>query len=156
MRRAPPSKGGPQAQALSRSRGGFSTKIHVNVDRNGHPLRFMLTRRGESRHHAGGRLDRRIRGCVCDSRQGYDADKFVRCVGVKGMRTVIPPRATRKHLRACDTCLYRERNLGARFMDKLKPCRRIFSRFDKLASRYLGFLHFIAALIRLRWNVNTT
>lgn len=28
--------------------------------------------------------------------------------------------------------------------------RRVFSRFDKLASRYLGFLHFVSALIWLR------
>jgi transposase len=35
--------GGQDAQALGRSRGGFSTKIHVNVDALGNPLRFTLT-----------------------------------------------------------------------------------------------------------------
>ena len=33
---------------------------------------------------------------------------------------------------------------------KMKRYRRIFSKFDKLASRYLGFLQFAAALIWLR------
>ena len=33
---------------------------------------------------------------------------------------------------------------------KIKHYRRIFSRFDKLASRYLGFLQFVGALIWLR------
>ena len=32
----------------------------------------------------------------------------------------------------------------------IKHYRRIFSRFEKLDTRYLGFLHFTAALIWLR------
>ena len=36
------------------------------------------------------------------------------------------------------------------FINKMKHYRRIFSRFEKLDARYLGFLHFTAALIWLR------
>ena len=36
------------------------------------------------------------------------------------------------------------------FINKIKHYRRIFSRFEKLDTRYLGFLHFTAALIWLR------
>ena len=35
--------GGQSEQALGKSRGGFSTKIHVLVDALGNPLRFILT-----------------------------------------------------------------------------------------------------------------
>ena len=35
--------GGQAEQALGRSKGGFSTKIHVGVDGLGNPLRFILT-----------------------------------------------------------------------------------------------------------------
>jgi transposase len=35
-------------------------------------------------------------------------------------------------------------------MNKIKHYRHLFSRFDKLASRFLGFLHFAGALIWLR------
>ena len=35
--------GGQASQALGRSRGGFSTKIHIAVDSLGNPLHFMLT-----------------------------------------------------------------------------------------------------------------
>ena len=42
-------RGGSQkAQALGRSRGGFSSKIHIVVDAVGFPLRFSLT--GGERH----------------------------------------------------------------------------------------------------------
>jgi IS5 family transposase len=35
--------GDQEAQALGRSRGGFSTKIHIAVDALGNPLRLLLT-----------------------------------------------------------------------------------------------------------------
>ena len=38
-----PPKRWPGSQALGRSRGGFSTKVHVSVDALGNPLRFILT-----------------------------------------------------------------------------------------------------------------
>ena len=44
----------------------------------------------------------------------------------------------------------RERHLVECFINKIKHYRRIFSRFEKLDTRYLGFLHFTAALIWLR------
>ncbi len=40
---APQKNGGQAEQALGRSRGGFSTKIHVTVDGLGYPLRLHLT-----------------------------------------------------------------------------------------------------------------
>ena len=46
--------------------------------------------------------------------------------------------------------VYRERHLVECFIGKIKHYRHIFSRFDKLANRYLGFLHFVGALIWLR------
>ena len=49
-----------------------------------------------------------------------------------------------------DRHLYRERHLVECFINKIKHYRRIFSRFEKLDTRYLGFLHFTAALIWLR------
>ena len=49
MRRGSVKKsGGQESQALGRSRGGFSTKIHASVDALGNPLRFLLT--GGQRH----------------------------------------------------------------------------------------------------------
>jgi len=63
---------------------------------------------------------------------------------------VIPPRANRTEARDYDKHLYRERHLVECFINKIKHYRRIFSRFDKLAKRYLGFLSFVGALIWLR------
>jgi len=46
--------------------------------------------------------------------------------------------------------LYREKHLVEFFINTIKHFRRVFSRFDKLAGRYLGFLQFVSTLIWLR------
>ena len=46
-----------------------------------------------------------------------------------------------------DKEFYKARHLSECFIGKLKYFRRIFSRFEKLASHYLSFIHFASALI---------
>ena len=145
-----PQKGGQAAQALGRSRGGFSTKVHVSVDALGNPLRFILT--GGQKHDI-----TQAQGLIADhageyviADKGYDSREFRQYILERGMRPVIPPRSNRKEPQAYDACLYRERHLVECFINKIKHYRRVFSRFEKLDTRYLGFLHFTAALIWLR------
>jgi transposase len=46
--------------------------------------------------------------------------------------------------------LYRARNLVERFFNKLKQCRRIATRYDKLAANDLAFVKLAAIRIWLR------
>ena len=145
-----PQKGGQAAQALGRSRGGFSTKIHVSVDGLGNPLRFILT--GGQQHDIT-QAEELIAGYAGEhvlADKGYDAQEFRQHILELGMMPVIPPRSNRKAPADYDRHLYRERHLVECFINKIKHYRRIFSRFEKLDTRYLGFLHFTAALIWLR------
>lgn len=80
----------------------------------------------------------------------YDADDFIELILEAKAQAVIPPRSKRKDLRDYDEHLYMERHLIECFINKIKHYRRIFSRFDKSARRYLGFLSFASALIWLR------
>ena len=82
--------------------------------------------------------------------KGYDSQGFRQHILERGMTPVIPPRSNRKQPCDYDAHLYRERHLVECFINKIKHYRRIFSRFEKLDTRYLGFLHFTAALIWLR------
>jgi Transposase len=68
------------------------------------------------------------------------------CVG----KAVIPPRANRREQREYDKHLYKERHLVECFINKIKHYGRVFSRFEKLAKNFLGFLSFVSALIWLR------
>ena len=142
--------GGQAQQALGRSRGGFSTKIHIVVDALGNPLDFILT---------GGQVNDITQGpALVSGRESdyvitdksYDADDFIELIEAQGAIAVIPPRRNRKALRWYDPDLYKERHAVECFVNKIKQFRHIFSRFDKLAHRYLAFLHFVATLIWLR------
>jgi len=143
-------RGSQSEQALGRSRGGFSTKIHVTVDGLGYPLRLRLT--AGQRHDitqapdliAGFNFDRVI------ADRGYAGQDFVDLVLERGAEPVIPPHQRANRQREYDTWWYRERHLVECFIGKIKHFRRVFSRFDKLASRYLGFLQFVSVLIWLR------
>ncbi|MHB8624824.1 MAG: hypothetical protein ACYDBJ_00280 [Aggregatilineales bacterium] len=55
-----------------------------------------------------------------------------------------------------DTLSDPHRHMIECFINKINQYRRMFSRFDKLDTRYLGFLCFVTVLIWLRYNVNTT
>lgn len=144
-------KGGQAEQAVGYSRGGFSTKIHVSVDGLGNPLRFLLT---AGQHHDITQaealvLDLEFDRLIAD--KAYDADEFIRLILEEyEAEVVIPPRGRRKERRDYDTHIYKERHLVECFINKIKYYRRIFSRFEKLAKRYLSFLSFIGALIWLR------
>ena len=120
-----PKKGGQTAQALGRSRGGFSTKIHVSVDSLGNPLRFILT--GGQQHDIT-QAEELIAGYAGEhvlADKGYDAQEFRQHILELGMMPVIPPRSNRKAPADYDRHLYRERHLV-----ELKHYRRIFSRFE--------------------------
>jgi transposase len=137
-------------QALGRSRGGWITKIHITVDSLGNPLRFSLS--------AGHRHDMtqayelltgfNFQRLIAD--RGYSAEHFITYLLGEGIEAVIPPHQRAKVLREYDKWLYRERHLIECFINKIKHFRRIFSRFDKFDSSYLGFLYFVGTLIWLR------
>lgn len=147
VQRAP--KGG-EPQALGRSRGGFSTKIHVAVDALGNPVDFTLTEGQAADNPQAAVL---IRGKTPEyvlADKAYDADDTVLIIENQGAIPVIPPKANRKTPRNCDFALYRERHLVECFIGKIKHFRRVFSRFDKLHNRFLTFLHFVSTIIWLR------
>ena len=142
--------GGAEAQGLGRSRGGFSSKVHVTVDSLGHPLRLRLT--GGQRHdmkEAAALIEGLSFEYVLADR-GYDGQEFVEMVRRSGAEPVIPSKKNAKQPRDYDQWRYQERHLVECFMNKIKHYRRVFSRFDKLARRYLGFVQFTSALIWLR------
>jgi transposase len=142
--------GGQAAQALGRSRGGFSTKIHLKVDALGYPLDFRLTAGQRHDSQPGKDLLGQQVGQHVIADRAYDNDDLLAHIVQQGAIPVIPPRKNRKQPRDYDPWLYRERFLAECFVNKLKHYRRIFSRFDKLDSRFLGFLYFASALIWLR------
>ena len=141
-----------EAEALGRSRGGFSTKVHAITDALGNPLDFVLTGGQASDIGQAETLlaltPEGTQAFVGD--KGYDADALVLAIEKRGMTAVIPPRGNRSEVRPCDWLVYKERHLIECFFNKIKHYRRIFARYEKRARNYMGFLRFVAALIWLR------
>ena len=147
-------RGDQQELCLGRSRGGFSSKIHLLVDALGLPLPFILTG-GECYNmtHTDSLLapfpfDAVIAG------KGYDSDYLREWLLAQQEELVISSRPYRKQPRHCDRIRYKERNIVEHFTNKIKWYRRIFTRYEKLARRYTAFLHLAATLIWLERFVN--
>ena len=146
VRRAPQQNGGQAQQALGRSRAGFSPKIHITVEGLGTPLRLHLT--AGQRHDILKAHDLIVEALIAD--RSYGAQAVVDELIAHGIEPVIPPNQNAKQPREYDEWRYRERHLIECFIGKIKHFRRVFSRFDKLARRYLGFLHLTCVLVWLR------
>ena len=144
-------KNGTQAeQALGRSRGGFSTKIHILVDGLGNPLRLHLTAGPcHDSPHAPALLEGLLFKRVIADR-GYAGQAIIDLVMEQGAEAVIPPHPRAKQPRDYDRWWYRERHLVECFINNIKHFHRVFSRFDKLARRYLGFVQLTSVLVWLR------
>jgi transposase len=142
----------PEAEALGRSKGGFTTKIHAITDALGNPLDFILTAGqasdiGQAENLLA--LTPEGAGALLGDK-GYDSDAFIQAISEKGIDPVIPPRSNRNNPRDCDWFVYKERHLIECFFNKIKHYRRIFSRYEKMARNYMGFIRFVSALIWLR------
>jgi transposase len=88
--------------------------------------------------------------------RGYDAD-WIRALAVrKGALANIPPRCNRSEPICFSPYLYRARNLVERFFNKIKHCRRVATRYDKLAANYLAFIQLASIRLWLRVNESTS
>lgn len=136
-------------QAIGRSRGGLTTKIHASVDALGNPLRLILTGGQVADVTQGQALIEKIDAGAIIADKGYDCDALIAAIQADGTEAIIPPRSNRKCPRTTDWHRYKARNLVERFFNRLKQFRRIATRYDKLASLFNAFLHLACAYIWL-------
>jgi transposase len=149
-------RGNQNQEALGRSRGGFSTKIHLRTNAKGYPLTFDVT--GGEAHEVKGydalmelydiNPDRLL------GDKGYDSDDIRDDLAERGIEPVIPPRSNRKSPIEYDREAYKRRNLIERCVNRLKQFRRIATRYEKTARAYLSMLCIAAARLWIK-TVNT-
>jgi transposase len=157
----------PPDHALGRSRGGFSTKIHLLCDSHGHPLHFHLT---PGQAHETTALvplledaeERLVDGdgeplawpVALAGDKGFRADWIDEYLLELGIRPVIPSKENEdRAARAVefDREAYRRRSIVECLIGWLKECRRICSRFEKTAKNFGGMIKmaFIQRYLRL-------
>jgi putative transposase len=139
-----------EKEALGRSRGGFSTKVHVCCDALGNPRRIILSPGQNSDFLQAQALlgDDKPGAVVAD--KGYDSKPFATLVESLGAEVVIPSRSNAKQPRIIDWNLYKDRNKIERFFNRIKHYRRVATRYEKTAACFMAFLHLTAAMTLLR------
>jgi transposase len=148
QRRRPKKLG--EDQAIGRSRGGLSTKIHALVDALGNPVGFHLTG-GEAHDLAG--ADHLLANLHADTLIGdkaFDAEaRVLEPLAAAGKTAVIPPKLNRQVSRDYDRDLFKARHLIENFFAKLKQFRAIATRYDKTKRNFLAAIHLAAAAVWL-------
>ncbi len=139
-----------EKEALGRSAGGFSTKIHAHVDALGNPIKFILTPGNRHDITQAKKLSEGVFDVPLVADTAYGSKDFMGYLQDKACEPVIPPRENSVRPWPYDEHLYKERHLIECFFGKIKHFRRIFSRFDKSALSYLSFLQFVGTLIWIR------
>ncbi len=137
------------AEALGRSRGGFGTKIHVACDGVGKPVRIILTPGQDHDVTQGPALISGIDADKIIADKAYDTDGFLAEVASRDAEAVIPPRSNRLEQRAYDKEEYKKRNCVERFVNVLKQCRRVATRYEKTARNFLAMVSFASAFVLL-------
>lgn len=159
-------------EALGRSRGGLSTKIHLLADSRCRPLRTVTT--AGQRHdslafelmienlrigrHGPGRPRTRPDAVLAD--KAYSNKAIRGHLRRRGIKAVIPLKAdqqpgrrrrgTRGRLPAFDAASYRNRNTVERAVNKLRGTRAVATRYDKRDFVYRGTIDVAAIRIWLR------
>lgn len=157
----------PPDRALGRSRGGFTTKIHILCDGHGHPLDFHLTAgqahettalvplpEGAEERVVDGDGEPIARPVALAGDKGYRADRIDEYLIELGIKPVIPSKENEdRSARAVefDKDLYRRRSIVECLIGWLKECRRVFSRFETTAKNFGGMVKmaFIQRYLRL-------
>ena len=159
-------------EALGRSRGGLSTKIHLAVDGRGRPLAVLLSggQAGDNpyllpvpdaiaiRGPAGGRPRKRPDLLLAD--KGYAHDRTRAALRRRGIPCNIPERRDQIARRAARGSRggrppafsredYKQRNIVERAFGRLKQWRDLATRYAKRAAIFRASLVLISALIWL-------
>jgi transposase len=133
--------------ALGRSRGGFGSKLHLLCDGRGTPLAARLTP-GQAHESKSAevlvdavRIGRRRRPRRVAGDKGYSYEFVRRMLRRRRIEPLIPTRADQEADGSFDRQAYKRRNVVERLVGWLKECRRLCTRFEKLAGSYLAMVH---------------
>ncbi|WP_288382000.1 IS5-like element ISAbe13 family transposase [uncultured Acinetobacter sp.] len=127
-------------QAISKSAGGNSSKIHLVVDSNGNPIDFIIT--DGTTHDVKvapdliSKLDLNEAEIVCADK-GYDSEPLRQQIRATGTKANIPKKSnSQSNNDHMDWYLHKIRHLVENMFCRLKQFRGIATRYDKLKRNY--------------------
>jgi transposase len=152
--RGPPAlcwrKRGAEQQAIGRSRGGLSTKVHLIVDALGLPTGFEITEGQRHDNQAAPSLIAATAPRCLLADKGYDSNAIRDQLSGIGCEAVIPSKANRVEALPHDEHLYKSRNEVECTFNLLKHARRFATRYEKTARNYAAVVAIGCATLWLR------
>jgi transposase len=145
---------GQQNESLGRSRGGFSTKIHLKTDFDGLPIAFVLTSGEASDSRQFTTLldlgpDVLPRAALAD--KGYDAKSNRAAARERGVCPAIPHRSNSKDRPVFfPKILYKGRARIEQTVGKIKRFKRIALRCEKTARNFGSLVALVCAFILIK------
>lgn len=140
-------KRGEHRQAIGRSRGGRTTKIHALTDIHCRPIAFLLTGGQVADCTAADTLLEHLEGvAIVQGDKGYDTNAVRQKIEAHGAAPNIPPKITRTWKSCFSPVLYRDRNAIERMFNRIKDFRRIATRYDRLATNFHAAVCIVAAV----------
>ena len=92
-------------------------------------------------------LDDLAAGTIVLADKAYDSNAIRDLIESQGAVPNIPSKANRRWKSCFSKTLYKGRNAIERMFCRLKDCRRLATRYDKLAANFLGNIHLAAAIM---------
>jgi transposase len=136
---------GEWCQAIGRSRGGRTSKIHCLADDRGRPVAFALTPGNIADISMALPLLSALSPPKClIADKAYDADSLRAWLRARHIQAVIPSTASRTIPCPLDRKACARRHLIERLFCRLKKWRRIATRYDRIARNYLAALALVA------------
>ena len=140
--------GGQEQQAIGRSAGGLSSKLHLCALQSGSPERFLLSAGQEADISKAEELTEHLNtGDSVAADKGYDSSDYRLNLLKRDIEPVIPSRSNRKYKPPYDREKYRNRSTIERIFNRLKQNRAFATRYDKLARNYLSLTALLCALM---------
>ncbi|MFE1050124.1 IS5 family transposase [Streptomyces olivaceus] len=171
--RRPPGGGGAGGEGLGRSRGGFTTKLHLSADGRCRPLSLIVTpgQRADCTQFTPvlekirvprtgpGRPRKKPDGLAAD--KAYSNGPCREYLRRRGIRHTIPEKTDSQAARLCkgsrggrppgfDEERYKKRNTVERAVNRLKHARAMATRYDKRGYVFLGTATAATLVIWLR------
>ncbi len=141
---------GGDEEALGRSRGGLTTKIHAVVDGLGRPLCFLLTpgQAADCRHGLALLEGRVVERLIGD--RAYDTDEIRDWCAEYGAEAAIPSKRNRKVPIPHDRQTYKRRHKVENLFGRIKDFTRIILRKCKTARSYASFVSLAFTLVNIQ------
>lgn len=131
---------GIKDQAISKSIGGNSSKIHLAVDSHGNPIQFLIEDGTTHDVKVAPKLVNSINLCntkILCADKGYDSESFRKKIEETGTQANIPKKSnTLSNNDHVDWYFYKIRHLVENAFARLKHFRGIATRYDKLKQSY--------------------